>query len=90
MNGKAYNEDIIYSGILKKNNVNLWMNNKAVCLEQNQNSYNNKEQWDYKYWIKIYKTRKMIISLYEGSIFKMIIFIYLEICKLLFTKLIAK
>ena len=90
LNGKAYNEDIIYSGILKKNNVNLWMNNKAVCLEQNQNSYNNKEQWDYKYWIKIYKTRRMIISFYKGSFFKMIFFIYLEISKFFLVKLIKK
>ena len=90
LNGKAYNEDVIHSGILKKNNVSLWMNNKAVCLEQNQILFNNKEKYSFRYWIKIYKTRKMIISLYKGSFIKMIFLIFLGIFKNFFIKPMKK
>tara|TARA_X000000950_G_scaffold181320_1_gene219904 strand:+ start:33302 stop:34186 length:885 start_codon:yes stop_codon:yes gene_type:complete len=90
LNGKAYNEDVIHSGILKKNNVSLWMNNKAVCLEQNQILFNNKEKFSFRYWIKIYKTRKMIISLYKGSFIKMIFLIFLGIFKNFFIKPMKK
>ena len=90
LDGKAYNEDIIYSGMLKKNNINLWVTNKALCFEQKQNFYNNTEKWDVSYWMKIYKTRRIIISLYEGTLFKLIVFMYLEMLKLFFNKIFTK
>ena len=58
------------------------MNNKAVCFEQTQNYVNNKEKWDFKYWIKIYKTRKIITLYIKASYTKMIFFIYLQISKI--------
>ena len=88
--GKAYNEDVIYSGILRKNLVDLWVNNKAICFEQTQNVLKKNEKYNVNYWFKIYKTRKLIISLYKGSFLRMIFFMFLEIMKLIYFKLMRR
>ena len=71
--GKAYNEDVIHSGILRSNKIDLYVNNKAICFEQTASSFNRNEVFDYRFWIKIYKTRKIIISYYKGSFRRMIL-----------------
>ncbi|MDC1356388.1 hypothetical protein N8310_02235 [Pseudomonadota bacterium] len=89
LEGKAYNEDLIYSGILRKNSINLWVNNKAICFEQKDNIFYKNERHTYAYWIKIYRTRKIIISLYKGSFSRMVFFIFLQITKLFSLKLLS-
>jgi hypothetical protein len=88
LEGKAYNEDVIYSGILRKNLIDLWVNNKAICFEQTESSFHRNEKHSYKYWLKIYKTRKLIVSLYKGSFLRMIFFMFLEIAKYVSLKLL--
>ena len=84
--GKAYNEDVIHSGILRKKNITLWVNNKAICSEQRQNLIYQNEKYNIQYWINIYKTRSKIIQFYKGSKLRMTFLIFLEIGKLLLIK----
>ena len=84
--GKAYNEDVIHSGILRQNNVTLWVNNKAICLEQKQATNYENEKFSIQYWKNIYKTRSRIIQFYRGSKWRMIFLIVLEIVKLFIIK----
>ena len=86
MTGKAYNEDIIHSGILRENNIKLWVNNKAVCIEQKQNITSENDKFNIQYWIKIYKTRSRIIELYSGAKLKILFLMALELIKLLLIK----
>ena len=88
MEGKAYNEDVIHSGILKKNLVNFWINNRAICFEQRESYFPVNEKFNFRYWIKIYKTRKIIISYYNGSFSRMLIVMLLEIIKLVFKRIV--
>lgn len=88
LEGKAYNEDVIHSGILKKNLVNFWINNRAICFEQRESYFPVNEKFNFRYWIKIYKTRKIIISYYNGSFSRMLIVMLLEIIKLVFKRIV--
>jgi len=85
--GKAYSEDLIHSFLMKKKNINLYVDKKSKCFVNDEAKLVNKTIQEFMTWIKKdYKARKYFVNLSYRSEF----FLHIYYIKEIFTYITMK